>query len=101
MIAGVPTLDGSSESSSMTKAPSNSEGSGPLLVASLSLGFGFLGLEAGDSVREVDLRTVEDDLEIGEAEDFWRACSSAIRESIAPLIRFGTDQSLVSTRLPQ
>jgi hypothetical protein len=65
--AGVPTLDGSSDSSSITKAFSNSEGSGPLAGASpLSFGFGRLGFEAGDSpVLEEDLAAVEEDLEIG------------------------------------
>jgi hypothetical protein len=65
--AGVPTLEGSSDSSSITKAFSNSEGSGPLAGASpLSFGFGRLGFEAGDSpVLEEDLAVVEEDLEIG------------------------------------
>ena len=65
--AGVPTLEGSSDSSSITKAFSNSEGSGPLAGASpLSFGFGRLGFEAGDSpVLEEDLAAVEEDLEIG------------------------------------
>lgn len=96
VIAGVPTLEGSSESSSITKAPSNSEGSGPLLGPS-SLDLGLLGFIAGDSVRDVDLRTVDGDLEIGDVVDFCRACSSAILESIAPFIRFRTDQSVFST----
>lgn len=94
ILAGVPTRDGSSDSSSITKVPSNSEGSGPLITAaSSSFGFGFRARLAGDSVRdEVDCRpAVEADLEIGavDAAAFWRACSSAMRESIAPLIRFG------------
>jgi hypothetical protein len=93
VIAGVPTLEGSSESSSITKAPSNSEGSGPLLCPS-SFGFGLLGFVAGDSVRDSDLRTVDADLDMGDVVDFWRACSSAILESIAPFIRFRTHQSL-------
>jgi hypothetical protein len=65
--AGVPTLEGSSDSSSITKAFSNSEGSGPLAGASpLSFGFGRLDFEAGDSpVLEEDLAVVEEDLEIG------------------------------------
>jgi hypothetical protein len=65
--AGVPTLEGSSDSSSITKAFSNSEGSGPLAGASpLSFGFGRLDFEAGDSpVLEDDLAIVEEDLEIG------------------------------------
>ena len=43
-------------------------------------------------MREVERRTVEFDLATGEATDFWRACSSAMRESMAPLRRFETGQ---------
>jgi hypothetical protein len=95
IFAGVPTLEGSSDSSSITKAVSNSDGSGPLPLPLLSFGFGLCGLDEGESVREVDLRAEEADLDTeGEAVAFWRACSSAMRESIAPLIRFGTDSSV-------
>jgi hypothetical protein len=73
-IEGVPTLDGSSDSSSITKAFSNSDGSGPRAVfTSLSLGFGFLGLEEGESVLEVGLLDVDADRETAvpvELEDF-------------------------------
>ena len=86
-IAGVPTLEGPSDSSSITKAFSNSEGSGPRAVeASLSFGRGRLGFEAGESVLELDRRAVEADLATGGAA-LARACSSAIRESMAPLSR--------------
>jgi hypothetical protein len=85
--AGVPTRDGSSESSSITNAASNSEGSGPLVPSSTSFGLARL-LRAGDSVLEdVDL-LVLDAVPAGVAAAFARACSSAILESIAPLSRF-------------
>lgn len=45
-------------------------------------------------MREVERRTVEFDLATGEAADFWRACSSAMRESMAPLRRFETGQQV-------
>jgi hypothetical protein len=63
--AGVPVRDGSSDSSSITKAVSNSAGSGPLPpVPSSSLGRGFPGFLAGDSFagRRED---VEADLTVG------------------------------------
>ena len=69
-IGGVPAPEGFSDSSSMTKAFSNSEGSVPLAGASpLSFAFGRLSLEAGDSpVLEIDRRmVVEGDLETGAA----------------------------------
>ena len=59
-----------------------------------SFGFARLGLAEGESVRDVDLLAVEADLEmIGvveavAAETFCRACSSAMRWSIAPLILY-------------
>ena len=69
-----------------------------------SLSFGFLrGLEEGDSVLEVDLLTVDADLEgvvVAEVAIFWRACSSAMRESIAPLSRY-EQISYLLTRLPR
>lgn len=90
----------SSGSSSMTKAFSNSEGSGPLTLVPSSLGLGRRGFVAGDSVREFDLCALDDDLETGApVTDFWRACSSAMRLSIAPLIRFRTGQQIVRARL--
>jgi hypothetical protein len=80
--------DGSSESSSITKAASNSAGSGPRGGGpSPSFGLDLLGCVEGDSVR-VEGRLVELDLDTGAVPaDFWRACSSAMRESIAPLSR--------------
>lgn len=68
-----------------------------------SLSFGFrLGLEEGDSVREVDRLTVDADLEgvvaVAEVAIFWRACSSAMRESMAPLSRYGQDKSAIYSR---
>lgn len=52
-------LVASSGSSSITKAFSNSEGSGPLPPVPSSLGFGRLGFVAGDSVRELGFRAGE------------------------------------------
>ena len=70
-----------------------------------SLSFGFRrGLEEGDSVLEVDLLTVDADLEgvvAAEVAVFWRACSSAMRESIAPLSRYTGQVSDLFTRLPR
>jgi len=85
-IEGVPTLETSS-SSSITKAASNSAGSGPRPVGAVPSSFGFarLGLAEGESVREEDLRADEPDRDTAGgvddvvAEAFWRACSSAIR----------------------
>ena len=66
IIAGVPTREGSSDSSSITKAFSNSEGSGPLaVIPSLSFGLGLRGFDEGESVLDVGLRAVEPDLDIG------------------------------------
>ena len=96
IVTGVLTPEGSSESSSMTKAVSNSEGSGPRAgVPSLSFGFAFRGLAEGESVR----RAVELDLATGAGADFWRACSSAIRESTACLRRWNGQVSGLA-RLP-
>lgn len=96
-IAGVPTLEGPSDSSSITKAFSNSEGSGPRAVdPSLSFGRARLGLDAGDSVLELDRLAVEADLAT-EGAAFARACSSAIRESIAPLSRYEEVRFWLST----
>jgi hypothetical protein len=93
IISGVPTREGSSGSSSITKAFSNSEGSGPLAaIPSLSFGLGFRSFDDGESVLDVDLRAEEADLDTGVPAAFWRACSSAIRESTAFFNRFGTSQ---------
>ena len=84
---GVPTLLGSS--SSITKALSNSEGSGPLGSLDTSTFLLLDPLAAGDSFREeADLPAVEADLAMGVPEAFARACSSAMRESTAALMRF-------------
>ena len=86
---GVPTRLGAS-SSPITNSGSNSAGSGPLPGVSPSL----LPLApvrvdrvAGDSSRGVARLAFEADL-VGDACDKrWRACSSAILESIAPFRR--------------
>lgn len=79
--AGVPTLVGGSDSSSMAKAPSNSDGSGPLDPSSstLTLGRGLLSL-----ARAAGLRLVEGVRAGEEGSVLSFACSSAIRWSIAP-----------------
>lgn len=65
VMVGVPTRDMSSDSSSITKAVSNSEGSGPRAGAASSLGLGRLGFAEGESVLELNLLAVEADLETG------------------------------------
>lgn len=83
---GVPARDGSSESSSITNAVSNSEGSGPRVPSSTIFGFARL-LVAGDSfLADADVLEVDAVL-TGIAAALERACSSAILESIAPLSR--------------
>jgi hypothetical protein len=85
-IAGVPLREGSSESSSITKVPSNTEGSGPLAPSSTSFGR-VCDLFEGDSfLSAADLLAVA--LLAGDAAAaFAFACSSAILESITPFIR--------------
>ena len=95
IIAGVPApaTEAWSASSSIMKAFSNSEGSGPLAVSpSLSFGLGLRGFDDGESVLDVDLRAAEVDLDVGAPVSFWRACSSAIRESTAFFNRLRTCQ---------
>lgn len=87
--AGVLVPEGSSGSSSRTKA---SAGSRTLPGASFSFCLGLRGGRAGEPFRsdcEVDLTEAVRDTG---AAALCRACSSAIRVSIAPLIRFGTGQ---------
>jgi hypothetical protein len=87
-IAGVPLREGSSESSSITKAPSNTEGSGPLAPSSTSFGRARDLFEGDSFLSEADLLDVELVLAGNAAAAFALACSSAILESIAPLIRY-------------
>lgn len=92
--AGVTERLGPSDSSSMTKAFSNSAGSGlESMLPSTAASFFFDAKPlAGDSpLIDVDRRTADVGLpvDIGEAEAkaFWRACSSAILASTAFLRR--------------
>lgn len=85
---GVCALLGVS-SLSITNSGSNSFGSGPLCEDSrslLSARFGRDGRTAGDAARDVGRLAVE--LDLGESwAAFCRACSAAMVESMAPLIR--------------
>jgi hypothetical protein len=84
---GVPARLGSS-SSPMTNSGSNSDGSGPLPAgAALSPSLPLDGRFEGDRFRELDLRGAELDLEGVDWPAFCRACSSAIRASMAPRMR--------------
>ena len=73
-----------SSSSSITKAVSNSDGSGPREPSSTTLGLGLVRF-AGSARVEFDLDTVAEPA--ADALAFARACSSAILESMAPLSR--------------
>ena len=74
----------------MMKSGSNSEGSGPFvrgLTSSFSYPSDRTARRFKGTVREVDLWVREFDLDGESWEVLWRACSSAIRESIAPFKR--------------
>jgi hypothetical protein len=88
---GVPARLGWSSSSPMTNSGSNSEGSGPLPVGAallLSPSFDLAVLFEGDRLREPERRVVE--LDRGGVDGVVRcfACSSAIRASMAPRMRW-------------
>jgi hypothetical protein len=75
----------------MTNSGSNSEGSGPFPVGVALLtspSFDLPGRFEGDRLREFDRLGAELDGDREEAEARFFACSSAIRASRAPLMRF-------------
>lgn len=98
---GVPDLPEMSSALIMPSG-SNSEGSGPFGDGSSSFASDLATRLLGDLARTACLLAPELDLE-GDCEVRWRACSSAIRESIAPFRRCAIVSvlfSLVDQRTP-